>query len=205
METIAKFIFELGMLKKTPRTGYQFLGRGEENVAAHSFRVTWIAFILAKLHGGVDVWRTVALAMMHDLAEARTADHNYVNRRYVDVDEAAATKDQLADLPFGTELAEYKTEFEEISSEEAKLARDADQLDLIFELKEHQDLGNRYAPKWIESAMGRLLTDQAKELASQARETDWTAWWFTEGDRWWVDGCLNGRNNGYDVKKPSDK
>ncbi|MGE4193968.1 MAG: phosphohydrolase, partial [Pseudodesulfovibrio sp.] len=27
---------ECGMLRKTPRTGYQFLGSGSENVAEHS-------------------------------------------------------------------------------------------------------------------------------------------------------------------------
>ena len=64
---------------------------------------------------------------------------------------------------------------------EAKLARDADQLDLIFELKEHQDLGNSYAPKWIAAAYKRLTTPLARKLADQACETDWTSWWFYGG------------------------
>ena len=191
METIARFIFELGMLKKTPRTGYQFLGRGAENVAAHSHRTAMIAYVLAKLDGRVDVWRTVAMALIHDLAEARTADHNYVNRMYVQVDEAKATADQTAGLEFGPELAEFKDEFEAAETKEARLARDADQLDLIFELKEHQDLGNSYAPKWIEAATKRLATGTARELARQACQTDWTSWWFTEGDPWWVHGGNN--------------
>ena len=102
--------------------------------------------------------RTVAMALVHDLAEARTADHNYVNRRYVKVDESQVTADQVQGLPFGPELASIKDEFESGSTIEAKLARDADQLDLIFELKEHQDLGNSYAPRWIEAATKRLAT-----------------------------------------------
>jgi len=190
MDRIAKFIFEVGMLKKTPRTGYQFLGRGSENVAAHSFRATMIAYVLAKLDGQADVWRTVALTLVHDLAEARTADHNYVNRRYVRVDEDRATADQLDGLPFGPELAQFKAEFEASQTREARLARDADQLDLIFELKEHHDLSNRYALRWIDSAAQRLQTPEAKRLARQALETDWTSWWFKEGDRWWVEGCF---------------
>ena len=59
-----------------------------------------IAYILAKEQGGVDVWKTVAMALVHDVAEARTADHNYVNRRYVQVDEAKATADQMARIGF---------------------------------------------------------------------------------------------------------
>ncbi len=193
MERIARFIFELGMLKKTPRTGYQFLGRGAESVAAHSYRTAMIAYILAKLHGGVDVWRTVALALIHDVAETRTGDHNYVYRRYVSCDEERVTADQTDGLPFGPELAEFKDEFEELRTEEAKLARDADQLDLIFELREHQDLGNPYAPKWIDAAKKRLLTPQAKALADKAQECDWTEWWFDDGDSWWVEGAFNRR------------
>ena len=191
MDRIAKFIFEVGMLKKTPRTGYQFLGRGSENVAAHSFRATMIAYVLAKLHGQADVWRTVALTMVHDLAESRTADHNYVNRRYVKVDEEQASADQFADLPFGPELAEYKAEFEELKTLEAKLARDADHLDLIFELREHANLGNPYAPRWIHYATKRLITPQGRALAEEAARTDWTDWWFTDGDDWWVNGDWN--------------
>ena len=114
MERIAEFIFELGMLKKTPRTGYQFLGNGSENVASHSYRVAMIAYALAKVNGQADVWRTVAMALMHDVAEARTGDHNYVNQRYVTADEDRVTKEQLEGLPFGTELAKFKEEFEAV-------------------------------------------------------------------------------------------
>jgi putative hydrolase of HD superfamily len=188
MDQIARFIFELGMLKKTPRTGYQFLGRGSENVAAHSHRATLIAYILAKLSPPADVWRTVAMALVHDLAEARTADHNYVNRRYVKVGEERVTADQTRGLPFGPELAGFKAEFEAAASLESRLARDADQLDLIFELKEHQDLGNPHAPKWIAAAVKRLTTPMGRRLADQAGRTDWTAWWFDESDSWWVHG-----------------
>ncbi len=191
MENIAKFIFELGMLKKTPRTGYQFLGRGGENVAAHSFRTAMIAFILARLHGQADVWRTVALALVHDLAEARTGDHNYVNRRYIQVDELKVAADQVQGLPFGQEVLEYLSEFEAAETIEAQLARDADQLDLIYELKAHHDLGNSYAVRWIKSAAKRLLTPWGQKMADQALKTDWTAWWFNDKDQWWVDGCFN--------------
>jgi len=33
MKDIANFLFEVGMLQKTPRSGYQFLGSGCESVA----------------------------------------------------------------------------------------------------------------------------------------------------------------------------
>src|SRR6056297_635275 len=77
----ADFLFEVGMLRKTPRTGYQFLGSGRENVAEHSFRVAIIGHVLAR-RAGADAGRTVSMCLFHDVHEARTGDFNYVNRIY---------------------------------------------------------------------------------------------------------------------------
>jgi putative hydrolase of HD superfamily len=63
---LADFLFEVGMLRKTPRTGYQFLGSGAENVAEHSFRTAVIGFVLAEMRGA-DPLRTMALCLCHDL------------------------------------------------------------------------------------------------------------------------------------------
>jgi putative hydrolase of HD superfamily len=127
------------------------------------------------------------MCLFHDLPESRTGDLNYVNKHYVDVNETQAIKDLAQTLPFGEELKELLEEFNRGESREAQLARDADQLDLILELKEHQDLGNRYAEDWIHFALGRLKTDMAKQLATQILETDSTAWWFEGKDHWWTE------------------
>jgi putative hydrolase of HD superfamily len=126
------------------------------------------------------------MCLFHDLPESRTGDLNYVNKHYVDVKEDQAIRDLAKTLPFGEELQKLHEEFKEGETREAKLARDADQLDLILELKEHQDLGNRYAEDWIYFACKRLKTDLGKELASQILETDSTAWWFEGRDHWWT-------------------
>jgi len=49
MKNIANFLFEAGMLKRTPRTGYQFLGTGAESVAEHIFRTIYIGYVLGGL------------------------------------------------------------------------------------------------------------------------------------------------------------
>ena len=69
--------------------------------------------------------------------------------------------------------------------EESKLVHDADQLDLIVELKEQNDLGNTYAAKWIHFARQRLITQLAKEIAEEILTTDSTDWWFKGHDDWW--------------------
>jgi len=46
MESIADFLFETGMLAKTPRSGYQFLGSGRETVAEHILRTIYVGYTL---------------------------------------------------------------------------------------------------------------------------------------------------------------
>ena len=186
MKHIVNFFFELGMLKKTPRSGYQFLGSGRESVADHAFRVATIGFTMARLDKEVDAFRVMKMCLFHDLPESRTGDLNYVNKHYVEVKEDQVVHDLAKTLPFGEELEKVLEEFNKGESREAQLARDADQLDLILELKEHQDLGNRYAKDWIHFAVKRLKTDLGRQLATEILATDSTAWWFEGRDEWWT-------------------
>ncbi|MGA2224194.1 MAG: HD domain-containing protein [Syntrophobacteraceae bacterium] len=182
---IINFFFEMGMLKKTPRSGFQFLGSGRESVADHSFRVAMIGFALARMDASVDPFKVVCMCLVHDLPEARTGDQNYVNKRYVTVDETGAITDLAASLPFGDELKELLKEYRDSATAEGRLVHDADQLDLILELKEQNDLGNSYAEKWIHFARQRLITAIAKEIAEEILTTDSTDWWFKGHDEWW--------------------
>ncbi|MFO7766942.1 MAG: HD domain-containing protein [Pelovirga sp.] len=190
MKNIANFLFEVGMLKRTPRTGFQFLGSGAQSVAEHSFRTAMIGYALAQLDDKADVGRVLQLCLFHDIPEARTGDLNYVNKKYVQVDEQKAVDDLADQLPFGDDYRATLTEFIARESYEAQLAHDADQLEMVLSLKEHKDLGNRYADEWYPFSRLRLKTDIAKELAETIWETDSSKWWFDEDHQWWV----NGRN-----------
>jgi len=182
---VANFFFELGMLKKTPRSGFQFLGSGGESVAAHSHRVAMIGYTLARMSDHPDPLRVVMLCLFHDLAEARTGDMNYVNKQYVAVDEAGAIADLAKTLPFGNELVELTAEYRSGHSSASHLAHDADQLDLILELKAQHDLGNPYAVRWLHFARRRLRTELGQKLAAQVATTDSCDWWFDGHDHWW--------------------
>ena len=185
---LADFVFELGMLRRTPRTGYQFLGSGAENVAEHSFRTAMIGYILAR-RAGADVARTVFLCLFHDVHEARIGDFNYVNRIYNTSDPVLAFTHALEGTGLRAEVLDMWRELEAGETPEAKLAQDADQLDFIANLKEEQDLGNPYAAKWLAHALPRLRTDVAREFAEVIRETDQSEWWFARPDEsWWRKG-----------------
>jgi len=186
MKEIINFLFEVGMLKKTPRTGYQFLGSGSESVAEHSFRTAVIGYILSSQDPEADTMKTTLMCLFHDLHEARTGDLNYVNKRYVHAEEEKAVGDLSRRLPFGDEIVTLTREFNDGISPEAGIARDADQLDLILELKGQQDLGNRYAEMWLEYALKRLSTKNAKEMAREILQTDSTEWWFDKKVEFWV-------------------
>jgi len=188
MRNIANLLFEAGMLKRTPRTGLQFLGSGSESVAEHAFRVTFIGYVLARLEKDVDEAKLIKMCLLHDLHEARTGDLNYMNKKYVKADEEKAIDDLAGTLPFGDDIKNSVTEFNSGKSKEALLANDADQLDLILMLKENKDLGNKYADEWISFALKRLKTDTAKKLAAEILETDSTHWWFEDKSDWWING-----------------
>ncbi len=195
MNALINFLFEVGMLKKTPRTGYQFLGSGQESVAEHSFRAAVIGYVLSRKESGADSLKTVLMCLFHDLHEARTGDQNYVNKRYVRVDEDGAMRDLARELPFADELLSLTREFNRGETIEARLSKDADQLSLIVELKEQQDLGNKYAGEWLHYAMKRLRTKNAKGMAREILETDWTDWWFEKKTDWWINGPANNHDD----------
>lgn len=184
-KNIVNFFFELGMLKKTPRSGFQFLGSGSESVADHSFRTALIGYTLARLSKDADPYKVVCLCLFHDVPETRIGDLNYVNKQYVQAREKEAVSDLAATLPFGAEFEALMEEYREEKTEESRLVHDADQLDLILELKGQKDLGNNYAESWIHFALKRLKTRLGKEVAEEILRTDSSDWWFKGHDHWW--------------------
>ena len=191
MKRTIEFLFEAGMLKKTPRTGFQFLGSGNESVADHSFRTTILGYVLATMENGADIDKTVRICLFHDLPEARTGDHNYVNKKYVAVNEEKAILDQTRDLPFGKDIVNLTHEFNAANTLEARIAKDADQLDLILELKVQLDSGNPNAKEWLAYALKRLCTDSGKALGREIMDSKSDAWWFDKDTDWWVNGSGN--------------
>ncbi|MFH1629837.1 MAG: HD domain-containing protein [Pseudomonadota bacterium] len=192
IKRVVEFLFEVGMLKRSPRTGYQFLGSGGESVADHSFRTAVIGYVLASMEPDADRTKVILMCLFHDFPEARTGDHNYVNKKYVTVDEEKAIRDQVHNLIFGDEIISLAGEFNRGETFEANLSKDADQLDLILELKEQLDLGNPHAKEWIPFALKRLLTDSGRKLGQEILTSERDSWWFDKRADWWINGPKNG-------------
>jgi putative hydrolase of HD superfamily len=185
---ITNFLFEVGILAKTPRSGFHFLGTGVQTVAEHISRAVYVGYTLANLEGA-DISKVMKMCLFHDLGEARVSDLNYVHQMYVEKKERKAISDSAENLPFGQDIEKIIDEFEERKSLESVVAKDADNIEWILSLKEQSDVGNKRADEWIKLAVKRLKTKSAKEIAQQVLKTDSNAWWFegNKNDTWWVD------------------
>ncbi len=182
MQRIAEFLFEARMLKQIPRSGFPFLGSGRETVAEHVYMTALIGWSLAQTTPGVDAAKVVALCLLHDLPEARTGDLNSVHKHYVRADEERAAADLARGLPFEGELGALLAEFRSGKTLEASLARDADQLSLLLDLKDLQDIGFAGPGEWLPYVLGRLQTEPGKRLARAVLETRRDAWWRPAAD-----------------------
>jgi len=183
---IVNFLFEVGTMRKLPRMHQQVLLSQDlsDNIATHSYRVSLVAWFLAKLEKA-DPYKTVMMALLHDTKEVRSGDHNYIHKKYVKIFEEEISKDQLGVLPF-TDLFDIDNEFEERKSKEAIIAKDADLLDQMLLLKEYSHQGNHEAEIWL-SGKGNanktnthyfnLKTDSAKKLGKEILDGKVSEWW----------------------------
>ena len=187
MNDIVNFLFEAGMLARTPRSFASFLGSGDQSVAEHINRVSYIGYVLATMDKRADISKVLKMCLFHDIAEARVSDLNYVHQKYTEKKEEEAVKDLTETLPFGKDMRELIEEYERRESREACLVKDADNLEFLLSLKEQVDTGNERARTWMPPLMKRFITQEAKELAKVIMKTDSDKWWFRDKeDSWWV-------------------
>ena len=175
---VAAFLFEMGHLKRVPRSGWLLLGVSQpETIAEHSFRVGIIGIALAAIEGA-DVGHTAALCLLHDAHETRIGDVPSVGRAYVTTAAPeAVSSHQTAAMPDAAAKAfqELTAEFEAAQTIEAQVARDADKLETLLQAIEYQAQGHD-TTAWQETSIAALRTDAAKQLAQAVSAAD-PQWW----------------------------
>lgn len=187
LQPLTDFIYEAGILSRTPRSGLWFLGTGSQSVAEHLFRTAIIGYVLSHLVPEANRDRIIFLCLLHDLGEGRTSDLNYVHQKYGRLAETKAIDDIAATLPFGGEIREAFGEFESKATLEATLAKDADQLEWLATMREEAIRGNTKAQTWATITFQRLKTDAGKQLGEHLLTAHPDHWWFDEADKWFVD------------------
>lgn len=187
VDAIARYLFEVGHLKQTPRTGWSLAGIGDaESVADHSFRTAIIGFVLA-CQEDADPGRTALLCLFHDTPETRLGDIPSVGKRYLDVSPRRVVTEQTDALPSRVRkgIGELVMSYEDGADQEAMLAKDADKLECMAQAVQYVAAGQRQAESWIDALDAELVSESAIEMAKALRRTSPNEWWrgFVENYR----------------------
>src|SRR3989344_9278612 len=177
-DQVANFVYETNIHSKTPRSAFWFLGSGDQSVAEHLFHTAMIAYALAHLEPKANKEKVVFMALFHDIGEGRVSDQNYIHQRYGRLAETEAVEDISKSVPFGKEILDLYKEEQKRKTLEARLVKDADNLEWISTLRVEEVKGNKKAEKWIVSEVKRLKTPAGKKLGKTLLKTDPDAWWF---------------------------
>ena len=188
LSKVTDFLFEVGTLARTPRSGQQrFSSMPTQSVAEHVHRVVYVGYVLAHLDKKADLSKVLELCLLHDMTETRVSDLNYIHQKYVTRDEEKALDHMVAGLPFANRVKERIAEYEARQTRESLLAKDADQIELLLTLKEAEDEGNAKVKSWYEFILPRLKTEVGKQLAEQVLASHSDTWWFGDKDPdWWT-------------------
>jgi putative hydrolase of HD superfamily len=172
------FLYEIATLRNVPRGWRQHLGMDCASVLEHIVRVAFLALIIAR-HEKADENKVLKMALFHDLPEARVSDLSYVQKVYASADEERATADMLS----GTSLEDFTGLFGEEQKREtleAKIVKDADNLDIDLELRELASIGSPLPEKWkhIRKAVRdkKLFTKTAKKIWYYIQNSEVHAW-----------------------------
>ncbi len=175
-----EFIYEIGSLRHLPRTWRQFFQMDVANNAEHIFRVMWIALVIARHEGVRNEEKILKMALLHDIPESRTPDTNYLSKIYSTRDEEKALSHMLEDTVFTKEFNELFVEYERRESIEAKIVKDADNLDVDFEISEMSVKGHNIKDVWKrENVRKHFFTKTAEKIWDELQTSNPHSWHVT--------------------------
>jgi putative hydrolase of HD superfamily len=157
LQAVVQLLLESATLKRMPRVGWAMRGVPYvESVAEHSFGVVLVALALVDIlrdgaepeEPGLDAEKVLIMALLHDLAEVRLTDLPASAVRLIPEEvksraEAQALAGMLAPLPGAERLRVLWQEFEDRSSPEGRLVRDADKLEMMIQCLRYEQAGSR--------------------------------------------------------------
>lgn len=191
---VLHLIEQAGMLLDMPRAHIRNHGNNSpDTIASHCYHVAVIAYCLARMEGlsHEDGLKAMSMGVLHDLAEARTGDADFVAKNYTTMDDKKAMHDQFAGLSFGKDLLDMMEEYEERESLVSKCTKDADILAQMYIQWLLAWRGHKLAEKWFEgdftNRVPHLRTKSAKKLAYAMKDSNPQEWWWSE----FVDEGLN--------------
>jgi putative hydrolase of HD superfamily len=163
-------------LKTVPRTGWVRDGvNPAESVADHSYGVALLAMIIAP-HYDVDSSKVIAMALIHDLAEAKVGD--IVTQRgtstlsYQD-DKLAKERLAVSEIfePFEMQLyVELFDEYLKNESAEAKLVHQIDKLEMALQAGAYRKQTGLDLDEFFHNANKHIVEDNLRRILIKADE-----------------------------------
>ncbi len=139
----------LATLKLLPRAGWLQRGvAGPESVAEHTFGVTALALLVGDQLPDLDRGKLLAIALLHDLAEALLGDLPASARRLFGAEakhaaERHAAEELFADLPNRDEYLALWDEYARAASREARLVKGLDRIEMLAQALAYERAGSR--------------------------------------------------------------
>lgn len=174
-DALLRFFHLAGRLKETPRAGWALRGiAAPESVAEHSHRVALLALVLAPRTERLDAARCVAMALVHDLAEALVGDITPFDD--VDADEKRRREEEamrrLAAVAGDDGLLGLWREYAAAETPEACFVKELDKLETVMQAAEYGSA--RSAPhgalaEFWDAAAARLASAGTRALLDALR------------------------------------
>lgn len=175
-DALLRFFHLAGRLKDTPRAGWALRGiASPESVAEHSHRVALLALVLApRDESPLDVSRCVALALVHDLAEALVGDITPYDG--VSGDEKRRREEEamrhLSEFAGDDRLLALWREYDAAESAEARFVKELDKLETVLQAADFEQRGDTAAgalDEFWENAEARLTSPATRALLDALR------------------------------------
>ncbi len=136
-----------------------------ESVAAHSWGVAWL--VLALCPASLDRGRALAIAVIHDLAEARTGDitpHDGVSAATKHALEASALTQLTAPFSHAEELRTLWAEYETGSTPEGRFVKACDKLDMALQAQAYAAETSIETSEFVASALASMAQPELRDL-----------------------------------------
>ena len=168
---IKDFFDDINELKHTEREGWKDkeVDRPRDTIASHSFGAALLGWTLAEKEG-LNSDKIVKMLLMHDLIMAYVEDFTPEDEEFdskKDMERKASEK-LFEDVPDGIEdeFRDLFHELQEMETEEATLANEADKLDTVLQASKYSEDGEDFLGEFLDFYRDEFESDSGEGIFS---------------------------------------
>lgn len=169
-ESLLTLFKRINEVKNLPRAGWVERGiPNPENVGDHSFGTALIAVLMSEALG-MNTGQVAITALIHDLAESVLGDvtpADGMNTNDKSASEEAATREILQGVDPSGQLIELWLDFEHGRTEEGRLVKDVDRLEMALQATVYESEYDRCLQDFFPYVKDRLTLPLSKSIFDQ--------------------------------------